>query len=132
MAPLRICIGRPSSRKSRSPISNVGMTRSPCFGGPSGQQVPGGSTRGGGRPSAPGAPRGSVVDREALVVAVGGRRVLPRQQPVLQARVGHVRLAYGVVEDAVGVDLERQVLPAVDDVRRGLGEDLVDPVSYTH
>src|SRR5665647_2096410 len=92
-----ICIGRPSSTESCSPISNVAMTRSPsCSSAPTIRPSAERRARPGtdGPPSVPGRRYGycSVVD----------------------------------VEAAVRVDLERQVLPAVDDVPRGLREHLVD------
>src|SRR5690606_36871180 len=70
--------------------------------------------------------RPSLGDGEALVLAVRHGRVLPRGQAVGEGRAGDVRLADRVVEDRVRVDLERQVGPALGDVRGPLGEHLVD------
>src|SRR5699024_209055 len=71
---------------------------------------------------------GSLVraDGETLGVAVADGGLLPVVQRFEERNRRDVGLADGVAEQGVGVCLVGQVLPALTDVARGLGEDLVD------
>src|SRR3954452_1725490 len=101
-----IWCGAPSRRKSCSPMAKSGMEfLTGCLGGDRSGCGPG---------SCPGphpsfrVGRPSLVDGEALAVAVVDELVLPVRQPVVQVALVGVGLADGVTEDAVRVDLERQ------------------------
>src|SRR5579864_2596393 len=65
-------------------------------------------------------------DAEPLLRPVGGRLLLPGRQARAQRALARVGLAHRVRVDAVRVDLEGQVAPAGEHLRRRLRQDLVD------
>ena len=65
-----------------------------------------------------------LVDLEALRVSVGDEVLLPRLETDVEVGLVQVRLPDGVREDAVRVDLEREVLPAGRHVLGRLQENL--------
>src|SRR5580704_18997172 len=91
------------------------------------------AARGGGRPGGPAghqkratAPDLLAADAEPLLGPVAGRLLLPGLQARVEAGLAGVGLADRAREDAIGVDLEGQVRPARQHLRRRLREDLVD------
>src|SRR5580704_11079199 len=117
--------GSPSSRKSRSPTMNLRGSRGspgsvmdmfflPLARLGCARRWPAGSP---GRPPDRATSADPLAaDAEPLLGAVAGRLLRPRLQARVEAGLAGVGLADRVREDAVGVDLERQVGPAGQDL----------------
>ena len=103
---------RAGSRCRRSRSGHAGGHSCIRSGGPCGGASVAADAAGRECPTGPVALRRLLVDREALLVAVLDELAPARLRGPRSGRPCRVRLADGVAEDAVGVHLVRQVLPA--------------------
>src|SRR5699024_10249922 len=109
------------SAPSAPAAGGAGARSQPDPGVPSPLPRPGRTPRSGRTPSQSSGPGHG----EALLLAVTDQFLLPGVEAFGDRAAGDVGLTHGVVEDAVGVHLVRQVLPPIGHVRSGFGEDLV-------